>query len=134
MRGCRSKKLKFVIIAPNIDPGGGDGGLDSQVKDVVDAAREAEIPLIFALSRKKIGQALGSVFRPSIVGFVSVENLNGQHVVAMSLASKLRSSWAARKNTSGDNMSSSTIKSTDLGTSRKSTLNVNAEEWVPGGK
>ena len=135
IRGCRSNKVKFVIVAPNIDPGGGEGGLDSQVKEAVDAAREADVPLIFALSRKKIGLALGASFRPSVVGFLTVENLNGQHVAAAALASKLRMSWAAKKTAGKEGAplsgSGGGGGGGGGGSSGKGKLSALAAEWVP---
>jgi ribosomal protein L7Ae-like RNA K-turn-binding protein len=131
IRGCRSNKIKFVIVAPNIDPGGGDGGLDSQVKEAVDAAREAEVPLIFALSRKKIGLALGASFRPSVVGFLSVENLNGQHVAAAALAITLRKSWAAKKAAGGGLKEGASPLKGGGGVKSGGKLNAFAAEWVP---
>jgi ribosomal protein L7Ae-like RNA K-turn-binding protein len=131
IRGCRSNKIKFVIVAPNIDPGGGDGGLDSQVVEAVDAAREAEVPLIFALSRKRIGLALGASFRPSVVGFLSVENLNGQHVAAAALASTLRKSWAAKKAAGGGLKEGASPLKGGGGVKSGGKLNAFAAEWVP---
>jgi hypothetical protein len=40
-----------VIIAPNIDEGSSEGGLDDNVKAIIDTARESDAIVIFALNR-----------------------------------------------------------------------------------
>jgi selenocysteine insertion sequence-binding protein 2 len=50
-RGLKTKKIKTVIIAPNIDEGSSSGGLDDNVKGIIDTARENDAVVIFALNR-----------------------------------------------------------------------------------
>ena len=50
-RGLKTKKIKTVIIAPNIEEGSSEGGLDDNVKGIIDTARENEAVVVFALNR-----------------------------------------------------------------------------------
>ncbi|CAM9934265.1 unnamed protein product, partial [Discosporangium mesarthrocarpum] len=74
MRGVKAKKLKLLVVAPNIDAGGGEGGLDEKVRDIVSEARGAGIPLVFGLSKRRLGKALGKSIKVSTVG---VYNFDG---------------------------------------------------------
>jgi hypothetical protein len=48
-------------------------GLDSRVKDIIQTAKENNILVVFALSRKKLGKALGKTLRMSAVGICNVD-------------------------------------------------------------
>lgn len=62
------KKIKLLIFAPNIRTVVEDGALETKVNDLIELAKENEIPYIFALSRWKLGD-LTLKFRPiSCVG------------------------------------------------------------------
>jgi ribosomal protein L7Ae-like RNA K-turn-binding protein len=95
-RGCRTGRVRLVIVAPNIDQSDAEGGLDEQVHGIIDAARAANVPVIFALSRKRLGAALGSTFRMSVVGFYTFESLRGLQNQALALAEELRTKWRVR--------------------------------------
>jgi len=95
-KGCRTGKVALVIVAPNIEESAAEGGLDDSVSQVLEAARGAEppVPVIFALNRRKLGRAMGSTLRTSVVGLLSVENLRGLHLRAIEMAGALREAWA----------------------------------------
>jgi len=63
-------KLKFVIASPNIQEITSEGGLNDQVGAIVRACNAQEVPLAFALSRKKLGTAVGRNIRISIIGVI----------------------------------------------------------------
>lgn len=52
----RLSKAKAIIVAPNIEQADEEGSLDEQLAEILNTARGADIPVIFALSRKKLGQ------------------------------------------------------------------------------
>ncbi len=54
----KSHKALAVIVAPNIEQVEADGCLDDLLSDILDSAEEANVPVIFALSRKKLGQVI----------------------------------------------------------------------------
>mmetsp|Transcript_62742 Transcript_62742/g.107728 ORF Transcript_62742/g.107728 Transcript_62742/m.107728 type:complete len:276 (-) Transcript_62742:325-1152(-) len=73
-RGIKSGKVKCVVVAPNIDEGHFAGGLDDTVNDIVASGRAAEgCEVLFALSKKKLGKALGKHVRVSAVGIYSMD-------------------------------------------------------------
>jgi selenocysteine insertion sequence-binding protein 2 len=73
MRGIRSNSVKMVIIAPNIDPSGAPGALDEKVEEILSAARNKAVPIVCALSKRRLGKALGKGIKVSIVGIYSFE-------------------------------------------------------------
>ncbi|CAN0439714.1 unnamed protein product, partial [Ectocarpus sp. 13 AM-2016] len=40
-----------LIVAPNVDAVGVEGGLDDKVVEIIDKARGEETPVVFALSK-----------------------------------------------------------------------------------
>lgn len=97
-RGVRSGKIRAVVIAPNVEEAAGEGGLDEAVSGIIGACRAAEppVPVLFALSRKKLGRALGKSLRVSVVGFLTFEALRGLHSRALEVAQQLRAEFALR--------------------------------------
>lgn len=52
----RLRKACTVVVAPNIEQIESEGGLDDLLSSILTQAEEACIPIVFALSRKKLGQ------------------------------------------------------------------------------
>ena len=65
------------MVAPNIDEGANAGGLDDAVNEILALARASEaedgITVVFALSKKKLGKALGKKVKVSAVGIYSMD-------------------------------------------------------------
>jgi hypothetical protein len=60
---------RCIIIAPNIDEGSLDGGLDDTVKEIIELGRAREdCQVLFALNKKKLGKALGKSAKQSAIG------------------------------------------------------------------
>ncbi|CAM9823652.1 unnamed protein product [Ectocarpus sp. 13 AM-2016] len=51
LRGVKANKVRLLIVAPNVDAVGGEGGLDDKVVEIIDKARGEETPVVFALSK-----------------------------------------------------------------------------------
>lgn len=49
-------KAKSVVVAPNIDQIETEGGLDDLLGNILGQADQAGLPVVFALTRKKMGQ------------------------------------------------------------------------------
>ena len=49
-------KAKSVVVAPNIDQIETEGGLDDLLGNILGQAEQAGLPVVFALTRKKMGQ------------------------------------------------------------------------------
>jgi Ribosomal protein L7Ae/L30e/S12e/Gadd45 family len=52
----RVGKARAVIVAPNIEPAEGEAGLSSLLGGILGDAAARGIPVVFALSRKRMGQ------------------------------------------------------------------------------
>uniref|UniRef100_A0A7S2S0F1 Ribosomal protein eL8/eL30/eS12/Gadd45 domain-containing protein n=1 Tax=Eucampia antarctica TaxID=49252 RepID=A0A7S2S0F1_9STRA len=72
-RGIRSHKIKMIIMANNLDE---YGAIDSKLQDILDMAKEDNLPVIFEMNKRKIGKALGKTIK---VGIVGIQNADGAH-------------------------------------------------------
>jgi selenocysteine insertion sequence-binding protein 2 len=73
-RGIKLGQVKCVVVAPNIDEGNFAGGLDDTVNEIISLGRASEeCTVLFALSKKKLGKALGKNVRVSAVGIYSMD-------------------------------------------------------------
>lgn len=72
-RGIRANKIKMVIMANNLDQ---YGALDVKLQEILNAANEHDIPVLFDLNKRKIGKALGKTLKVSVVG---IENADGAY-------------------------------------------------------
>lgn len=68
-----AKTSKAVVIAPNIEQIESEGGLDDRINEIIKDANENEIPIVFALTKKRIGRAL----RMKEISVVSVLDYSG---------------------------------------------------------
>lgn len=59
-KAVKSKRARVVIVAPNIEHIQTEGGLDDLLTSILSQADELSIPVVFALSRKKLGQVSSS--------------------------------------------------------------------------
>ncbi len=55
-KAVRLRKACTVVVAPNIEQIESEGGLDDLLSSILTQAEDANIPIVFALSRKKLGQ------------------------------------------------------------------------------
>lgn len=67
------KKIKLLIIAPDLEPNSGPGGLDATVEKIKSIAKEQKIPLMFSLKRRKIGRTLLIKMPVSCVGILNYD-------------------------------------------------------------
>lgn len=56
-----SQDAKMIIVCPNIEEGPSEGGLDSKVSEILRDCRNLGVPIVFALSRNRLGKAVGKV-------------------------------------------------------------------------
>lgn len=72
-RGIRARKVKMIVMANNLDE---YGALDAKLEEILDLAKEHDLPVIFELNKRKIGKALGKTIKVSVVG---IENADGAY-------------------------------------------------------
>jgi selenocysteine insertion sequence-binding protein 2 len=72
-RAINAKKIIAIIIAPNIEKISTYGGLDTIVTNLVQAANQQGVPVVYALSKRKIAKIFGRVVKMSVVGIYSAD-------------------------------------------------------------
>jgi selenocysteine insertion sequence-binding protein 2 len=55
LKHLNAENLKMIVIAVNLEKVDGDKGLDDMVYHLIETSRLQKIPLVFALSRYKLG-------------------------------------------------------------------------------
>mmetsp|Transcript_18098 Transcript_18098/g.41963 ORF Transcript_18098/g.41963 Transcript_18098/m.41963 type:complete len:518 (+) Transcript_18098:108-1661(+) len=90
-------KAKCLILAPNLEECSVEGGLDDVVETLIEECRENDVPVVFALSRNRIGKALGKSIRLSIVCVLSAEGAHQGLKEIIKLTEDLRRQWVMRR-------------------------------------
>ncbi|KAL7538161.1 hypothetical protein ACHAWF_006010 [Thalassiosira exigua] len=72
-RGIRAHKVKMVVMANNLDD---YGAIDAKLQEILDLARNEDLPVLFELNKRKLGKALGKSIKVSVVG---IQNADGAH-------------------------------------------------------
>ncbi|CAM9929113.1 unnamed protein product, partial [Phaeothamnion confervicola] len=72
LRGLKARKVKMVIVAPDIDQASACS-LDDKVSEIVAAARADGVAVVFALSKRRLGRCLGKTIKVSVVGVYGVD-------------------------------------------------------------
>ena len=70
-KAVQLKKARAVVVAPNIEEtNDAEGGLDDVVAKITAAARENGTPIVFALTRNKLGRIVGKRMRISALAIL----------------------------------------------------------------
>eukprot|EP00798_Chlamydomonas_sp_ICE-L_P022906 gene22906-30083_t len=93
LKSVDRKKAAMVIVAPNIEQMDAEGGLDSTLTLIIDRSAEVGVPLIFALTRKRLGAIYGVRKRVSAVALLSCQGVDSLKVQALQLAGEGSISW-----------------------------------------
>lgn len=97
IRNVRQGKTKCIVVAPDIEDSTAGGGLDERIREIMRAAYQQDIPVIYALSRSRIGRALGKSLRMSVLGVVDTTGVNDLFDSVLDLAYQKRVSWLERQ-------------------------------------
>lgn len=65
MRDIRARAIKLLVLAPDTEK---TGVVDDKVQQLVQTAITHQVPMLYALSRRQLGKALGTNMRYSAVG------------------------------------------------------------------
>jgi selenocysteine insertion sequence-binding protein 2 len=84
-RGIRSHKVKMIVMANNLDP---YGAIDEKLQEILDLAREEDVPVIFELNKRRLGKAVGKNIKVSVVGIQNADGAHHQFKKLASLATK----------------------------------------------
>lgn len=105
-RGVRQGKAKCVLVAPDIEENGGNGGgacpgggcLDDRVRELLRVAYEQDVPVVFALSRLRIGRAMGNkALRISVLAIMDEVGTKDLYDHVLGLAYARRVEWLAQR-------------------------------------
>jgi ribosomal protein L7Ae-like RNA K-turn-binding protein len=92
-RRLKQNQIVGLVIAPDIDGSTDHGGLDDRMREVLGFAYQHEIPVMFALSRHRIGRAIGKTLNISILGITDVTGARTLFDQATAMASAQRAAW-----------------------------------------
>jgi selenocysteine insertion sequence-binding protein 2 len=84
-RGIRSHKVKLVIMANNLDE---YGAIDKTVQDIIDLARNEEVPIYYELNKRSLGKAVGKSIKVAVVGVQNADGAHQQYKALMNYAAK----------------------------------------------
>lgn len=73
LKHTKLKKIKAIIVAPNLERISSEGGLDDYLRSILLLCDEYELPKIFALNRHGLGKILKKKAPVSIVGIFSYD-------------------------------------------------------------
>jgi selenocysteine insertion sequence-binding protein 2 len=94
-KAIKAGKAVAVLLAPNIEQNEAEGGLNDSVQDIITACSAADIPTVFALSRKKMGEVYGFRKRMSAIALLDVACVQETLTEVLQLAAAGRRSWTA---------------------------------------
>ena len=66
-------RVKIIFLAPDIQRCPETGGLDEAVKRLLDTARRLDLPVVYALSRRKMGRVLMKQVPVSVCGVLNYQ-------------------------------------------------------------
>eukprot|EP01012_Entosiphon_sulcatum_P008206 TRINITY_DN14373_c0_g1_i1.p1 TRINITY_DN14373_c0_g1~~TRINITY_DN14373_c0_g1_i1.p1 ORF type:complete len:618 (-),score=120.14 TRINITY_DN14373_c0_g1_i1:25-1857(-) len=92
-KGLLARRVKMVLIAPNIEKIVTEGGLDTMVDRVLALCTEQNVPVIFCLNRAKLGQAI-HVRKASAIGIYSAEGAHPPFKLLGSIAEQSRKAFS----------------------------------------
>ncbi|GAB5358889.1 hypothetical protein AAMO2058_000497700 [Amorphochlora amoebiformis] len=90
---AKTKRLRHVIMAPNIEPIKSEGGLDSMLQDIFKVCKDRDVPITFALSRGLMGKALKKKSKVSMVGIIDPGGVNDTFFEMVQVTEQLRAQW-----------------------------------------
>eukprot|EP00468_Gymnochlora_sp_CCMP2014_P002144 CAMPEP_0167744510 /NCGR_PEP_ID=MMETSP0110_2-20121227/2633_1 /TAXON_ID=629695 /ORGANISM="Gymnochlora sp., Strain CCMP2014" /LENGTH=549 /DNA_ID=CAMNT_0007629043 /DNA_START=1207 /DNA_END=2856 /DNA_ORIENTATION=+ len=90
---CKINRMRHVVVAPNIEPVDGEGGLDNLTRDIFSVCEDMKIPITFALTRKALAKPLRKKSRISMVGIVDPGGANEQYYEMINLSTMLQAQY-----------------------------------------
>lgn len=101
-KAARSGKAKAIIIAPNVASivSPEDGAPEEcPVTGILAAARDKGVPIVFALSRQRLGKVMGSRKSASAFALLDVSGAEGEVAKMMQAAGEGQRNWEEWKST-----------------------------------
>merc|ERR1719181_2091333 len=95
-RRTKQSKVECLIVAPDIEEDASSGGLDDRMRELIAMAYQNQIPVIFALSRARLGKALGKSLQISVLGILDARGAQSLFQQSLLLADECRQTWLHR--------------------------------------
>ncbi|KAG1671578.1 Selenocysteine insertion sequence-binding protein 2 [Nymphon striatum] len=86
----KNGKVKCVIVAPNLERSQAKGGLDDALRNLLLASCETNVPLVFALNKRRLGALCKKVVGVSCVGIFNYDGSEENFKTIMQLSSEAR--------------------------------------------
>lgn len=96
-RRVKQTKIECLIIAPDIQEDVNSGGLDDRMREMLELTYQRKVPVIFALSRSRIGLALGKHLNISVLGVLDATGAREFLDESVKLADENVQAWLARR-------------------------------------
>ncbi|XP_048749684.2 selenocysteine insertion sequence-binding protein 2-like isoform X3 [Ostrea edulis] len=87
------KKIKVVIISPNLEKIQSKGGLDDALNNILNLCNEQNVPFVFALGRRALGRACAKLVPVSVVGIFNYSGTEENFHNMMELSEQARQSY-----------------------------------------
>jgi len=95
-RRTKQARVDCLIVAPDIEEDADSGGLDDRMRELLASAYQNNIPVIFALSRARLGRALGKSLQISVLGVLDTTGARELMAQCIQLAHDCRQAWLSR--------------------------------------
>lgn len=88
LKGAESCALKAVLVAPDVEQGGRTvrGSLDEKLGALLSSCAELKIPVVYGLSRVRLGQAIKKSVTISVMGIMDVRGMQQPFETMLTLA------------------------------------------------
>eukprot|EP01024_Parvocaulis_polyphysoides_P053825 TRINITY_DN5389_c1_g3_i2.p1 TRINITY_DN5389_c1_g3~~TRINITY_DN5389_c1_g3_i2.p1 ORF type:complete len:317 (+),score=37.21 TRINITY_DN5389_c1_g3_i2:1015-1965(+) len=97
----RGKKAKCVILAPNIEHIESEGGLDDKLVELLNMCHQGGTEVIYALSRKRLGQVFGSRKKMSAIAILDYSGAQELYSKMKQMAQQGRLQWLQHNSING---------------------------------
>ncbi|XP_045184990.2 uncharacterized protein LOC123542996 isoform X2 [Mercenaria mercenaria] len=87
------KKIKCVVISPNLEKIQSKGGLDDALNLILELCNDQKVPFIFALGRRALGRACAKLVPVSVVGIFNYEGSEENFKSLVALTEKARDAY-----------------------------------------
>lgn len=91
------KKIKCVIISPNLEKIQSKGGLDEALNNILTMCQDQNVPFVFALGRRALGRACAKLVPVSVAGIFNYEGCEEKFNQLISLTHKGREAYEEMK-------------------------------------
>jgi ribosomal protein L7Ae-like RNA K-turn-binding protein len=90
----RVTKIKCVLVPANIEANEAAGGLDDLLDDILGQCYEQHVPIVFTMTRVKLGKALGLKNTASCVGLLDYSGCGDDYKQLLNLVKEAQEEWS----------------------------------------